>query len=531
MTRSVRPYQEIAIRNVHEALSIFRSTLLVMATGTGKTFTAAQILRERAEHGRILWIAHRTELIKQGKADLEAQGLTAEIEQAQQWATIHSLLGGSQCVVASVQTLQGTRMRRFARDAFAAIVIDEAHHATARSYREITEWFSSARVIGLTATPDRGDKVGLGNVFECVAFEYGIREAIKEGYLSPVTQKTIECADLDLSDVKTVAGDLNQAELEKALSLDAVLHQIAGPLVRESGDRSTIIFTAGVAQAHALVEIMSGYTDARCAAIDGTTPDELRSRHLSAFSRGELQYLFNCAVLTEGFDAPRTSCIAMARPTKSRALYAQCIGRGTRLFPGKTECLVLDFRGNAGKHKLVNPLDVLAGKPIPDDVREAAEAKQAAGMPSEEALAAAEREAIERAEKAERARVRAAKAKAEVAYRAQVVDPFGVITERDNVGDRATQRQVEALKRFGIEKADTLSKRAASKMFDALEKRRREGLCTYKQAKFMASKGLSTDLTKAEASIAFEAVKANGWCATPEMRARWGVVRQAEAAE
>src|SRR5690606_38168609 len=224
--------------------------------------------------------------------------------------------------------------------------------------REILSHFHDAKVLGLTATPDRGDGVGLGAVFDVVAYEYGIRKAIDDGYLVNIVQKSIVCADLDLSDVKTVAGDLAQGELEQRLKLDAVLHQIAGPLVREAGNRPTIVFTAGVGQAHALVDVMAGYAPVgRTVAIDGSTPAELRAERLDAFRRGDVQFLVNCAVLTEGFDAPETACVAMARPTKSRALYAQCVGRGTRLAPGKTDCLVLDFRGNAGRHRLVTPLD------------------------------------------------------------------------------------------------------------------------------------------------------------------------------
>jgi superfamily II DNA or RNA helicase len=527
--RALRPYQELAVRNVGEAWSIHRSTLLVLATGLGKTFTAASILRERAKLGRILWIAHRRELISQAKDAIESIGVSCEIEMADSWASTEGGLFGQRCVIASVQTLQGKRLERWPADAFATIVIDEAHHATARSYRDILARFPEAKVLGLTATPDRGDKVGLGHVFEAVAFEYGIREGIKEGYLSPIVQKRIECADLDLSDIKTVAGDLAQGELERALTQDAVLHQIAGPLVRESGGRSTIIFTAGVDQAHAMVEVMGGYTSAPVAAIDGKTPDELRARHLNAFARGDLQFIFNCAVLTEGFDAPRTSCIAVARPTKSRALYTQMIGRGTRLFEGKSDCLVLDFVGNAGRHSLVSPLDVLAGKDIPDDVREAAERKAADGMPSEEALAEAEREAIERAEREEAKRRRAAKVRAATEYRAKIVDPFAMVG-LDGMGEsgpRATEKQLSYLEKMGITLDKTPSRNEASTLIDQWSARRRQGLCSYKQAKLLAKHGLPADLSFDAAREAIDAIAANGWRCPPELRARYQDVPEA----
>lgn len=529
--RALRPYQEVAARSVHEAWTIYRAPLLVLATGTGKTFTAASILTDRAQLGRILWVAHRRELITQAREALESIGLSCETEMGQEWAQLSAVdMFGfkTNCAIASVQTLQGARLRRFARNAFSTIVIDEAHHATAKSYRDILEWFPEAKVLGLTATPDRGDGVGLGAVFDVPAYEYGIREAIRDGYLSPITQRTIECADLDLSDVKTVAGDLAQGALEKAMTLDAVLHQVAKPLVDSAGERSTIVFTAGVEQAHAMVGVMGGYTDASCEAIDGTTPDRERSRILQEYAEGKVQYLFNCAVLTEGFDAPRTSCIAIARPTKSRALYTQMIGRGTRLFPGKTECAVLDFVGNAGRHTLISPLDVLAGKDIPEDVRKDAEAKAAAGMPSEDALAAAEAEHMARKEREERERARAAKIRADVAYRSRVVDPFGALGSDTGNGPRATSRQVQALTNLGVKDADSLSVGAASKMLDTIATRRKQGLCTYKQAAQLVKKGLSPDLTFAEARLAMDALASNQWQVTSAMRARWGVQAAAE---
>lgn len=515
--RQLRPYQELSIRNVGEAWSIHRSALLVLATGCGKTFTAASILLDRVDAGRILWVAHRRELITQARDAIESVGIRCEIEMAQSWASVDGGLFGAPCVIASVQTLQGGRLRRWDRDAFSTIVIDEAHHATARSYRDILDRFPEAKVLGLTATPDRGDGVAMGHVFEAVAHEYGIREAIQDGYLSPIVQKRVDCADLDLSDIKTVAGDLAQGELERALTQDAVLHQIAGPLVEEAGDRSTIVFTAGVDQAHALTDVMAGYTRARSAAIDGTTPDELRARFLDEFSRGELQFLFNCAVLTEGFDAPRTSCIAMARPTKSRALYTQCVGRGTRLYPGKEDCLVLDFAGNAGRHTLVTPIDILAGGPLPDDVREAAQRKTSEGMPSEEALAEAEREAMQRAERDEARRRREAKVKAEAEYRARLVDPFGMIgLESGGSGPRATPAQIGALERMGIKVEKMPSRSEASKLLDEWgQARRARGLCTYKQAKLLARYGLPYNLTKKQASEAIDAIAGNGWRCPP----------------
>ncbi len=512
--KTLRPYQAEACDAIMRDWDAHRSTLLVLATGCGKTFTASEVIRRRKGAGRVLWIAHREELITQGKEAIEAHtGLTCGIEKAEQRASVHGFFGVDEVVVASVQTLQGRRLERFGRDHFGTLIVDEAHHATARSYRAILEHFEGAKVLGLTATPDRGDAVGLGNVFESVAYRYEIRRAIREGYLCPIAQKLVECADLDLSDVRTVAGDLNQGELERAMTIDAVLHQVAGPLVREAGDRPTIVFTVSVAQAHALVDVLAGYTQARVRAIDGTTVPELRRRYLAEFAAGETQFMINCGVLTEGFDAPRTACIAVARPTKSRALYTQMIGRGTRLFEGKQDCLVLDFVGNSGRHKLVTPLDVLAGKPLPEDVQRAAEEMVADGMPSEEALAKAEQDAIDRAARAEERRRREAKIQAEVAYRAQLVDPFAMFdVERGETGPRATEAQLDALRRAKIPLDYVPSRREASAMIDRLKERRSKGLATYAQARQLIKRGLPGDkMTFEEARRALDAIANNGW--------------------
>jgi superfamily II DNA or RNA helicase len=497
--KTIRPYQATAIRSVHEAWTVYRSTLLVLPTGAGKSFVAASIVADRAPLGRTLWVAHRRELITQARDTLEGVGIRCDVEMAESWARLSDLFGESQCVVASKDSLVGNRLARFDPNAFQTIVFDECHHSTATKWLDIAARFPNAKLLGLTATPDRADGVALGNVYECVAFEYGIRDAIRDGFLSPIVQKRVECSEIDLRNVRTVGGDLDASELAAAMRTNGVLHQIAQPLVKEAEDRSTICFTASVDMAHAMVETMPAYTSARCVAIDGTTPADVRKRHLADYAKGDVQFIFNCAVLTEGFDAPRTSCIAMARPTKSRSLYAQCLGRGTRLYPGKLNALILDFVGNAGKHKLVNPLDVLAGKPLPDDVKEDAEKAAAGGMPSEEALAMAERESVLREERAQRERLKKARAKAKVSYRMELIDPFG---------DEPATEQAITLYNKG---------------------RFRKGLCSYKQGQLMARKGLSPDLTKAECGLAFEALKANGWQTTPEMRARWGV--KAVAAE
>ncbi len=491
-----------------------RSTLLVMPTGTGKTRVFAEVLKERKHLGRALVVAHREELIAQACAAIEQDtGLTTDVEQADSRAQVVSLVGVSDVVVASVPTLHERRRDRWPRDHFATIVVDEAHHATARTYRALMEHFTGARVLGVTATPDRSDGIGLGNVFDSSAFTYGMRDAIVDGWLCCIRQTSIYCADLDLSSVRSVRGDLHEGDLQQAMRVDSVLHQVADPLVKEAGERRTLVFTVGVQQAHALAEVLGAYTDPDLVdVVDGSTPKDVRRDILDRYQMGKIRFLVNVGVLTEGFDAPETSCIAMARPTKSRTLYAQCIGRGTRIFEGKKDLLVLDFVGNSGRHKLVDALDVLAGRPIPEDVRELAQRKVAEGLDLQEALSEAESEALEKRRKEEEAR-RRQRLRFDTSYTAVDTDPFSILGlgARGERGPRATENQVTLLETFGIAVEYLPSRSEASNMISTLIQRRKTGTCTFKQARLLAKFGLQTEIGFTQASDAITRLKQNRW--------------------
>ena len=512
----LRPYQLEAVEAVKAGWEDHRSLLLVMATGTGKTFTGSRIVADRADRGRILWLAHRGELLDQAAETLTGRvGLPCNLEKAELRAPRDmDLYGARPVVVASVPTLRGRRLKEWHPTSFSTIVVDEAHHAPAKTYRDILEHFGGAKVLGLTATPDRGDGTGMHTVFDHCAYEYDIRRGIREGYLCSIQQKSVHCADLDISDVKTIAGDLSQGQLEQALIDGGVLHQTAAPLVELAGRRQTLVFTAGVAQAHALADVIAGYlgNPDLVKALDGSTPKELRRQYIGDFRSGRIQFLLNCAVLTEGFDAPETACVAVARPTKSRALYAQMIGRGTRIADGKQDCLVLDFTGNSGRHRLVTPLDVLAGKALDDDMLSDALGACADGKPSEEALLAAEQRKREREEAQAEARRRAQKIRAQVAYRTKSVDPFNFLgVERDARGGPASEKQLGFLRNMGVDLKGGTGRFEASKMIDKLQRRRTKNLCSYKQARLLARHGLPDDLTFSEAREAIDAIAGNNW--------------------
>lgn len=338
---TLRPYQTAAVASVLERFATdVRALLIVLATGTGKTVVFANIAQALARGGdRVLVLAHRSELLLQALAKLRAAGMNAAIEAGNQRA------GNATVVVASVQSLKGRRLQKFARNAFRLVIIDEAHHAMAPGYRAILDHFDSAKVLGVTATADRADGQALGGVFQQCAFRYELREAIADSWLAPIVAKSIHVESVTLRGVHNRGGDFNPAELAAVMNTETALHSVARPLVELAGNRRTIAFAVDVGHARALADVINRYRADWAVALDGTASHAARTETLAAFARGDVGCLVNCSLFVEGFDEPSIACVAIARPTQSRALYTQMVGRGTRLAEGKANCLVLDFTG------------------------------------------------------------------------------------------------------------------------------------------------------------------------------------------
>lgn len=490
-----RPYQLEAVEAVREQFRAgHRSTMIVMATGLGKTVTFAEIIRRTVAKGRrTLVLAHRSELLLQAIAKLRAVDVNAALEQGPARA------GGAPAVVASVATMKGARLASWARDAFGLIVVDECHHATSAGYRAILDHFEGAYVLGCTATPDRADRQGLGNIFESVAYRYELAAAIKAGWLAPLRARRVKL-EIDLDAVKTTAGDLDKRELAAAMTDPAVVAAVAEALIDQAGDRRTIVFTVNVAHAHAIADALNQRRPGSARAVSGQSTDEERAAAAADLAAGGYQFACNAALWTEGFDLPAVACIGLARPTKSRGLYVQCVGRGTRTAPGKDHCLVLDFTGNTARHRLIGPADVLAG----DDLSDAARKKVADRMDEEEidpleyveTVLEEERQAAA-AEARERRRVRW--------VAEEVADLFGEQLELDpdHWPDAATPGQLQTLVTAGMDSLPSnLTKGQASELIGMLIRRREAGLCTYKQARLLKRFGVTnTDaLTKDAAS-------------------------------
>ena len=292
----------------------------------------------------------------------------------------------------SVQSLmREKRLARFAPDYFQTIVVDEAHHVLSDSYQRVLDHFPGARVLGVTATPDRGDMRNLGQFFQSLAYEYTLPKAIREGYLCPIKALTIPLK-LDLTGVGVQAGDFRSADIDTAL--DPYLEQIAREMEEYCRDRRTVVFLPLVKTSQKFQAILSA-RGFRAAEVNGTSQD--RGAVLRDFEAGRYNVLCNSMLLTEGWDCPPVDCIVVLRPTKVRSLYSQMVGRGTRLASGKDHLLLLDFLWHTERHELCHPASLiceseevarrmtenvqLAGTPV--DIQEAMEqaAEEAAGGP------------------------------------------------------------------------------------------------------------------------------------------------------
>jgi superfamily II DNA or RNA helicase len=325
--------------------------LIVAPTGSGKTVVFAEIAEQRRKNGRVLILAHREELLSQAQDKLhKANGIVSDLEKADSQASLDA-----DVVVASIQTLSREhRLKRFSPDHFSTIIVDEAHHVLSDTYQRILTYFRGAKVLGVTATPDRSDARSLGRFFEDIAFQISLVDLIKQDYLCRVKVQTVPVR-IDISKVSTRAGDFSDEEL--AAVLEPVLEELAEAIVNYAKGRKTLVFVPLVRIAKQFAEILC-QKGLAAEMISGVCSD--RAEKLSRFRTGETQLLVNAMLLTEGFDEPGIDCIVPLRPTRIRSLYAQQVGRGTRIHPGKDNLLLLDFLWLSRQHNLVKPVDLIA---------------------------------------------------------------------------------------------------------------------------------------------------------------------------
>jgi superfamily II DNA or RNA helicase len=364
---------------------------------------------------------------------------------------------------------------------------------------------ANCKHLGVTATPKRHDEFAMEQVFESVAYNYGIEEAVIDGWLVPVRQHVVKVEDLDFSSIRTTAGDFNERDLEAVMLQEKVLHAIASPAVELCGDRPTLVFCVTVAHAERITEILNRYKKGSAEWLCGETPKDERRAKVQDFKDGKTQYLCNCGLFLEGFDAPNTANIVMGRPTKSLPLYTQVIGRGTRALPGvidpfaegspeqrkaailasgKPFMTIFDFAGNAGRHKLISAADILGGKwgvPVRERAKKVAEEEGESGMMVDDALEAASDE-LELLKEQQEIR-RRAEIKAKATYQSYNVNAFDKSDSHSShtqstVGkEPPTEKQIWKLKSLGVKEstAREYSKKQASAVISSLLEKQNGG--------------------------------------------------------
>ena len=535
----LREYQERCVASVTKSFADSKSALACLPTGTGKTVILSHLV-SMAKKGRVLVIAHREELIHQLADTIRERGVEVGIEMAERKAA-EKWWTPPECVVATVQTLMANDARRLKElvvdpAAWSLTVIDEAHHAPAATYRALIEHMRQSdehRVLGVTATPDRTDETAMGSVFETVAFKYQIDEAIDDGWLVPLQQRSVVVDGLSYEKVRTTAGDLNGRDLAKVMEEELTIHRMAVPTFELAAGRPTVMFCASVEQAERMAEVFNRMKPECARSVSGKTPKDQRRKLFRDYADGGFQILTNCMVASEGWDAPHVQVVALGRPTKSRALFTQMVGRGLRPLPGtvdgqptpaqrqaniatspKPHCDVIDFAGNAGRHTLVCVTDILGGK-WPEDVKARAkeilkdgEVDPTAALEQAAEDLEAERERVRLAEIAKRAKLRAS-----ASYRTQDYDPFEVLGVAPPVrkgGDPSTLKQCQFLDKFGVD-ATEMSRTEATKLQRTIFARMNEGKCSLKQARVLKKFGYPTDVSMEEASRIMDNLARNKW--------------------
>ncbi len=523
----LRDYQDDCLRAIAEAWRFYSRALITMATGCGKTVLfSRETLREVRSGGRVLILAHTDELLEQAIDKLrKTTGLIAEKEKADSIAS-----PAAKVVVASIQTLsRENRLRGFRDDHFTLVICDEAHRALAKSYQRVMCYFHfgaeslepswtmplpesaysrHAKVLGVTATADRGDKRSLGEFFQKCVFEYGLLEAVRDGYLVKPIVKNIPIK-IDVRGVKTskLSGQADFDVSEVAQRLSPLLAAIAVEIRKEAWNRKTVVFTPSIETAKMLAKDLQ---DLGVTADFVTGACDDRSEKIAAFDRGANGRVIICAMLlTEGWDCPTASCVCVLRPTKIRALFTQAVGRCTRTLPGvidglqtpeerlaaiaasdKPDMLILDFLWLADRLDLVRPVDL---------VLQNAEAKEFVDSAEPDLIKAAkagERDLLASLEKATKKNSR---------KKARTMDPLAWAV---TIGDKAianyvpqsrmeempaNEAQLELLRRNGMTIDGTICRGLADLMIDRIMSRVRLKLCSPAQMMLLLQFGISEE--------------------------------------
>ncbi len=364
MKYDLRPYQVDAVDRVRESIRLGHRRVLICApTGSGKTILAGSIIDSAVKRGnRVLFLAHRAELIEQASGKLTENRIDHGVIKSGHWRDLPHLA----VQVASVQTLS----RRAEMPPADLVITDEAHHVAAGSYVKILERYPDAISLGLTATPYRTDGKGLGDFYDDLIEVTDISSLIALGFL--VEPITFAPSRPDLQGVHSIGGDYNRGELARKMDRPHLVGDLVRTWVRNAEDRTTVAFAVSVAHSEHIIKEFQ-IAGIAAAHLDGETEEGKRADILAQLADGRLQLVSNMGILTEGWDLPRTGCIILARPTQSKGLYFQMVGRGLRSLRGKTDCIVLDHAGCCLRHGYVTDPQTysLAGRNKKDEPDEA----------------------------------------------------------------------------------------------------------------------------------------------------------------
>lgn len=550
VTITPRDYQEASIRAVLEAFRQVRSTLVDLPTGTGKTIVFSLLVALARQHNRrVLILVNRDSLVSQTVRRLKADvGITASIEKAETkaetWAPV---------VVASVQTLgrKGkpkmvggekicfSRIQRWEPNAFNLIVIDEGHHATADSYQMVLDYFKSAKVVGVTATADRGDDNYLQDVYQTTAYRMSFPTAVEQGWLVPVRPRFRHVPGLDLSELRRVGQELDIKQQAKILRNVDILEKMAFPTAEEIGNQKAVVFNARVNDSRVFCELLRKCGIVAESVYHGNGMKMARRREIiAAYKRGDIQVLCNVDCLTEGFDDPQIRYVVQGRWTLSPVVYAQQVGRGTRPLPGIVDGLsspderraaiansdkphvdVIDFAGNTGEHKLMGVPSLL----LKDGEDPEVASRATALMREDEGISAEDAMQIARTLVAEAKRREPKK----LAYQDEFVDPFyrtapGQVLSLFEIGrdlqmfpKKPTVQQLERLRQLGVDKASDYTRDEAIRVLAELEHRQKRGKARIRQVRALVNHGYDRDkamqMTFEDASKKLFELQNNNW--------------------
>lgn len=542
-TRPLRPYQQEAINGGSEYPGIipsferYKKTLLVMATGTGKTRVAVEMAKHvwRETGKRTMFIVDSDALTFQAVRAFEQVPefkLTVGVEKANHWVEENSL-SAPLIVVATRQTLNsgdGLRLIKFDPNEFGLVIFDEAHRSMARQWLLIARHFlknDSLKLLGMTATPMRGDKKALGKLYPDIAYRYQLSAAIDDAWLVPLGHLARPIREVDFSGLarKKKDQDFTEAELNSVLLREEICHGMA-KVIAEDCPARTLAFCASVDQAKMLAEIGNRYEPNQYAWVSAKVPSNERAQIYRDFAAGRITRLLNYGVLMEGFDEPAIRYMFMARPTKLRHVWEQMLGRGTRTLDGllsfdddfitrqqkiagsgKPKCTVVDVIGQAGNHNLMAAIDIYADQYDPEVVERARRKLRAPKGEDEQDP----REALEDAkdeiskERAERERKRrewitASKVVVDKTPEMDLLRPTRTFIPQTPLRWRdgaspVTEAQRGLLNKFGVSNQeindDRLTKETASRMIQSLIDRRNSNQATYKQCKLLAKFGVN----------------------------------------